>query len=158
MNSTLLPIVAMVATLVGTLGGVLISGLFNARQANANRVASRCDNDRRDAILALAALATALADHRRAMWLREDRRLSGRPYAAERAASHETRSAVTAPLALVCILRPSLAPLAKEAAQATYDLRDAADPQVLAELRRSSLLAADRLLVAASLETAGGAA
>lgn len=41
-------------------------------------------------------LVAALADHRRAMWLREEARLAGGDWREARAASHATRAAITA--------------------------------------------------------------
>ncbi|QTZ90052.1 hypothetical protein [Streptomyces auratus] len=42
-------------------------------------------------------LVAALADHRRAMWLREEARPAGGDRHQARAASHATRAAITAP-------------------------------------------------------------
>ncbi|MCE0446869.1 hypothetical protein LT493_26515 [Streptomyces tricolor] len=62
--------------------------------------------------VALGELVAALGDHRRALWHREDLVLNGagaEVVEAARAASHATRSAVTAPLVAVSVLEPALA-------------------------------------------------
>jgi hypothetical protein len=151
MTSVLWP--ALLAV-VGTLSGCVVTGVLAARSARAARDAARGDAQRRDMLQAVVSLASALADHRRAMWVREDARLSGADWAPAREASHVTRSAVTAPLTAVCILAPSLASLAQQAAQATYALRGAATDQALADLRHEALRASDRLVEAAQAELA----
>jgi hypothetical protein len=100
-------------------------------------------------VAALTELVTALANHRRAMLIREECRLTSTDadtWAAERAASHETRAAVTAPLVRFSVLAPDLAGVAKEAEQATYALRAAADPEVLQTRRTLAVEASDRLV------------
>jgi hypothetical protein len=144
---------SMVAVL-GTLGGVLVTGLVQGRLARTARQESRYDARRSEALTAVTALVAALSDHRRAMWLREDLRLTGA--AAEtveqvRAASHATRSAITAPLVTVRILTPTLAAVAQHAAQATYALREATDHATLTALRDEALCTADRLIESAGL-------
>ncbi|MGV9504769.1 hypothetical protein [Streptomyces tendae] len=70
-------------------------------------------------------LVTALADHRRAMWVREDLHLKGEDWTEVRAESHATRSAVTAPLLRVSLVLPFLAQPAQDASRAVYGLREA---------------------------------
>jgi hypothetical protein len=151
MTSVLWPAVLAV---VGTLAGCVVTGALAARSARVAREAARGDAQRKDVLHAVASLVAALADHRRAMWVREDTRLSGADWAAAREASHVTRSAVTAPLTMVCILAPSLASLARQAAQATDALRGAATGEALAQLRCEALRASDRLFDAAQTELA----
>jgi hypothetical protein len=139
---------------VGTLSGCVVTGVLAARSARSARDAARGDARRRDVLQAVVSLTCAVADHRRAMWVREDLRLSGADWASAREASHVTRSAVTAPLTAVCILAPSLVSLAREAAQVAYALRGAATVEALADLRRQALRASDRLVAAAQAELA----
>ncbi|MFD4848818.1 protein kilB, partial [Streptomyces sp. NPDC058425] len=95
------------------------------------------------------ALAEALADHRRAMWTREDLRLRGQDWTDARVASHATRSAITGPLLRVRLALPALAPQAQAAADAAYALR-AADTEVdLRARRQAAIAAADTFVTAA---------
>ena len=97
-----------VVAVIGTLAGTLVANVVQAWTARTARRETR----RNDAVTAVAALAAALADHRRAMWVLENRQLTGADQdavAEAQAANHETRSALTAPLVLVKILTPSLA-------------------------------------------------
>lgn len=139
---------ASVITLVATLSGGLLTGMVQARVARA----ARRDTRQADAITAVASLVAALADHRRAMWVVEDLRLSGadtQTVAEARATSHTTRSAVTAPLVAVRILVPALAQPAQHATRATFAMHAAPDSATLAALRSSALEASDRLVEAA---------
>jgi len=140
---------AAILAVVGTLLGVLVTGSLQNRAAAAERRAAHTAEQR----AAVAALAAALADHRRAMWLREDARLSGAPAAdvAElRATSHATRSAVTAPEAAAVMLAPQLRPAVTAAVKATYALRGAPDADTLAARRAAAVSAADDMLTAAA--------
>jgi hypothetical protein len=85
--------------------------------------------------------------------VKEDLRLSGadeQAVVAARDAGHVTRSAITAPLATVCILIPALADAAEAAVQAAYAMRNAADHDVLEQLRAASVAAEKQLRLAAS--------
>ncbi|MFI1499867.1 hypothetical protein [Streptomyces platensis] len=86
-------------------------------------------------------LVAALADHRRAMWLREEARLAGGDWRKACAASHATRAAVTAPAVRVTVLLPSLA-------DATYAVRKAAGHAAL-DTARARANAAEGLVTAA---------
>ncbi|MYW16752.1 protein kilB [Streptomyces sp. SID2955] len=131
-------VIAVVGTLLGSMTTYLV------QQRGTDRAALR-----RDRLSAVTAVATALADHRRAMWVREDLRLSGAEaatYEAARAESHTTRSALTAPLTVLAILAPALAAVAQEAATATYDLRGAETAQALNDARESAIAACEHLI------------
>ncbi|GGY07250.1 protein kilB [Streptomyces minutiscleroticus] len=141
-----------VIAVVGTLLGGALTALFQSRSARtayrADRAARRADDLR----AALGALVAAIGDHRRSMWHREHLRLTGASdddLVAARAASHATRSAVTAPLVSVAILEPDLAGAARHAAQSAFDMRDAADLNALVELRANAIAATDALVDAA---------
>jgi hypothetical protein len=141
-----------VIAVVGTLCGGLSAGLLQVRSARTARRETRREEHFRQALAAVSALAAALADHRRAMWVLEHHRLTSAPrevIAHDRDASHTTRSAVTGPLVQVGILLPALSGLARDAAQASYALRDAPDLDTLATLRVAALHAVDRLVEAA---------
>ncbi|MGW9436138.1 hypothetical protein [Streptomyces sp. NPDC055607] len=78
----------------------------------------------------MTALASALAAHRRAQFVREELRLAGADEThleAARAELHATRAAIETPRVLVAILLPALAPAADAAAQASHALRGAPD-------------------------------
>ncbi|WKX73836.1 protein kilB [Streptomyces sp. XD-27] len=137
-----------VIAVAGTLLGGALTGLLQFRGERAARAERRAEALR----LALGELVAALGDHRRAMWHREDLRLNGasqEALQAARAASHVTRSAVTAPLVSVSVLEPSLAEPARKAALAALEIRDVADRTVLAARREAAIAATDDLVAAA---------
>ncbi|WP_406347932.1 protein kilB [Streptomyces sp. NBC_00144] len=141
--------IASLIAVLGTLLGSITAYLLQQRTARTDRAEARAETGRRDRISAVTAVVVALADHRRAMWVREDLRLSGADdsaYQAARSESHTTRSALTAPLTTVAILAPELAGPATDAARATYALRSAPDAATLAVLRTEAMTAADRLI------------
>lgn len=135
-------------TLIAVLGTLAGVGITSGYQARAARTA-RTDTRRAEGLAAVTALVEALADHRRAMWLREDLRLSGQDWTEARTESHATRSAITAPLLRVQLLMPELADAAREAAAATYALRDAENRDMLRYHREAAILTTDALVAAA---------
>ncbi|MEU7733265.1 protein kilB [Streptomyces griseus] len=142
-----------VIAVLGTLLGSVTAYMLQQRTARTDRADVRRQEERRDRIAAVTALTVALADHRRSMWVREDLRLSGASdadYQAARAASHNTRSALTAPLTTLAILAPDLAGVAKDAAGATYALRNTENRELLDSYRRAAIEAADELVRAAA--------
>ncbi|MEU8764969.1 protein kilB [Streptomyces hydrogenans] len=144
---------ATVIAVLGTLLGAVVAGVIQHRTARAGRDAVRTDQRTARELDAVTALASAVAAHRRAMAVREDLRLTGDApdaYAAARAESHATRSAIEAPRVLVSILVPALAPAADEAAKASYALRGARDLDTLAARREAAIAAADRFTAAAA--------
>lgn len=147
-----------VVAVAGTLLGGVVAAWAHARFAESARREGR-DEQRREAMLAaVVELVAALGDHRRAMWRREQLRLSGGAGEAREAARSEsraTRSAVTAPLTMVCMLAPQVAGEARQAAEAALRLRDAGDMEALAALRRGAIEATDRLVAAVSAEVNG---
>ncbi|MEV6807333.1 protein kilB [Streptomyces sp. NPDC051132] len=137
---------ASLIAVMGTLLGSMATYLVQQRGAERSTL-------RRDRLAAVTALTVALADHRRAMWVREDSRLSGADaaaYEAARAESHATRSALTAPLTTLAILAPRLADVAQDAAAATYRLRGAESPRALNDAREAAITACERLVREAS--------
>ncbi|MFI2079797.1 protein kilB [Streptomyces rubiginosohelvolus] len=146
-----------VIAVLGTLLGSVTAYLLQQRTARTDRADVRRHEERRERIAAVTALVAALADHRRAMWVREDLRLSGvaeADYQAARVTSHNTRSALTAPLTTLAILAPDLAVAAHAAADATYALRGAENRELLDFYRRSAIEATDDLVRAAASATA----
>ncbi|MEU3702548.1 protein kilB [Streptomyces anulatus] len=142
-----------VIAVLGTLLGSVTAYMLQQRTARTDRADVRRHEERRDRIAAVTALTVALADHRRSMWVREDLRLSGASdadYQAARAASHNTRSALTAPLTTLAILAPDLAGVAQEAAGATYALRNTENRELLDFYREAAIEAADDLVRAAA--------
>ncbi|WP_098017309.1 protein kilB [Streptomyces sp. b62] len=138
---------------LGTLLGSVTAYMLQQRTARKDRAEVRGYEERRDRIAAVTALTVALADHRRSMWVREDLRLSGASdadYQAARAASHNTRSALTAPLTTLAILAPDLAGVAQDAVGATYALRNTENRELLDSYRRAAIEAADDLVRAAA--------
>lgn len=145
----------MLTTLIavlGTLLGTALAYLLQQRGLRMDRAETRAEDRRRERLTAVTDLVSALAAHRRAMWVREDLRLAGDQdgYIAARAESHTTRAAITAPLTLVSVLAPDMAQAAADAAAATYALRGAPDAEALAALRRGAITASDRLIASAS--------
>ncbi len=137
-----------IIAVAGTLLGGTLAGLLQVRMERAARADRRAEALR----VALGELVAALGDHRRAMWHREELRLKGLSQEAvdkARAASHATRSAVTAPLVAVSVLEPSLAEPARQAMLAAFALRDAPDHENLASQREAAISATDALVAAA---------
>ncbi|MFF8500330.1 protein kilB [Streptomyces anulatus] len=142
-----------VIAVLGTLLGSVTAYMLQQRTARTDRADVRRHEERWDRIAAVTALTVALADHRRSMWVREDLRLSGASdadYQAARAASHNTRSALTAPLTTLAILAPDLAGVAQDAVGATYALRNTENRELLDSYRRAAIEAADDLVRAAA--------
>ncbi|WP_260195687.1 protein kilB [Actinophytocola gossypii] len=142
-----------VIAVAGTLAGGLVPVLVQARTARRERRENRREARGTDVLAAVTALVSALADHRRAMWVLEDRRLSGadaQAVADARATSHVTRSAVTAPWTTVSILAPALADAARAAARATFAMHDAPTLVELETRRQAALDGSDRLVSAAA--------
>ncbi|MFE7347544.1 protein kilB [Streptomyces fimicarius] len=140
---------AIIAVL-GTLAGALLTGTLAHLSQRAQRVAAEATARRAEALAAVTDLGAALADHRRTMWVREDLRLRGEDWAAARAASHTTRSAITAPLLRVSILLPALTPAAQTAADAACGLRAAADDAALRAARQHAVDTAAALVTVAA--------
>lgn len=142
-----------VIAVLGTLAGCLLTGGVQARVARIERRETRWETRRTAALDAVTALVAALADHRRARFVVEERRLSGADtHSVEqaRAIAHATRSAVTVPLTTVSILTPALADLTQEATQATYAMRHVPDHAALETLRANAVATSDRLIEAAA--------
>ncbi|MFJ2884303.1 protein kilB [Streptomyces sp. NPDC087272] len=135
-------------TLIAVLGTLAGVGITNGYQHRAAR-AARADSRRTEGLTALTTLVEALADHRRAMWVREDLRLRGEDWTAARTESHRTRSAITGPLLKVQLLMPTLATAAQTATAAAYALRGHDDETHLAASREAAIRASDDLVAAA---------
>ncbi|GAA3015195.1 protein kilB [Streptomyces fulvorobeus] len=129
---------------LGTLAGVGITSAHQTRAARTARQQALCT----EGLAAVTALAEALADHRRAMWVREDLRLRGEDWTCARTESHATRAAITGPLLQVQLLMPAVATAAQAAAQAAYALRSADGHTILAARREAAIKAADDLVAA----------
>ncbi|MEU9396906.1 hypothetical protein AB0D86_43815 [Streptomyces sp. NPDC048324] len=78
---------AIVAVL-GTLAGSLLTGALQHYSQRAARQAEAAEDRRNEGLAAVAHLAAALADHRRAVWVREDLRLRQEDWTDARAESH----------------------------------------------------------------------
>jgi hypothetical protein len=144
MNAVWTSLIAVLGTLAG--GG--LTATVQGRLARANRREAR----RADALAAVTQLAAALANHRRAMWVVEDRRLSGASKQAvdeAQTARHDTRAAIEIPLHTVTILVPALAQPAEEATQATFAMRNAPDRDALTTLRQAAKDTHGRFVAAA---------
>ncbi|WEH34466.1 protein kilB [Streptomyces sp. AM 4-1-1] len=140
------------AAVVAVVGTVLGAGVVGVQQYYAAR-SQRREALRGRALTALSELSTALADHRRAMWMREDLRLAGAipaDVAAAREASHVTRSAVTAPQVALTVLLPTLRLDIDAAVRAAYEMRGAMNAEVLASRREEAVSAADALTAMAA--------
>lgn len=141
-----------VIAVVGTLAGSLVTALLQRRALRLQADITRQDKATADRLTAVTTFAAALADHRRAMWLREHLRLNAAPgqqTAEARTASHATRSALTAPHLAVSLLLPTLQAPATRAVEATYALRNAAHLDQLTALRAEALAAMDAFTDAA---------
>ncbi|MFI7291549.1 protein kilB [Streptomyces anulatus] len=113
----------VVIAVLGTLARSFLTGALQHFAQRAQRAAEELTARRTAGLDAVAGLSAALADHRRAMAMREEIRLAGGDWNTARTESHVTRSAVTGPLLRVRLLLPELA----DAAQNAYDMRTADD-------------------------------
>lgn len=145
-----------VIAVLGTLLGAVVSGLFQHLAAGRTEKVARTEQLRRDRLEAVTALATAISDHRAAMWARGDAVLKNDP--ADRARdlktrSHATRSAVTRPLIALRlhITDPAVRQAADAMVAATYAMRDAyATTDDLTQARETALVAHDQFVDAAA--------
>jgi len=142
-------ITALIAV-AGTLAGSLLTGLLQYALQRADRREEAAAISISDGLAAIEELVQALEDHRRAMWVREELRIAGKDWSQAREESHRTRDAITGPLLRVQLLLPDLAPTAKAAAQAAYNMREAAGPGVLDCARQVATLKSEELVEAAS--------
>jgi hypothetical protein len=144
-------VITAIIAVLGTLAGSLLTGTLQHYSQRAALRAAAENTRKREILDAIADLVTALADHRRAMWVREDLRLKGADWSEARAESHRTRSALTAPLLRVQLLLPEVAAEARAAASATYALRGASESGEtgLASRRDHAIHATDELVTAA---------
>lgn len=138
-----------VIAVLGTLAGGVLMAWATARTARTARRETRRDTHRREALDAVTALATAVANHRRAMLILEEVKLSGKDPAEARDEKNQTRAAITAPLFQVSVLAPALTTAAEEAVQATYVMRNVPDEATLRALHEEAKAAANRLTAAA---------
>jgi len=140
---------AAIVAVLGTLAGAVLTGTLAHLSQRAQRTADADTARRTEGLAAVTDLVTALTDHRRAMWVREDLRLRGEDWTQARTESHATRSAITAPLLRVQLLLPALVPAAQAAARATYGLRGADGHTLLAGARERAIAKTDALVDAA---------
>ncbi|MEU2874414.1 hypothetical protein ABZ769_35350 [Streptomyces olivoreticuli] len=138
-----------VIAVLGTLLGSIVSGLFQHKSADRTERVARGQELRRDQLEAVTALATAISDHRRAMWMRGDAKLKGGTQARIeelRGESHMTRSAVTRPLVALRILvtDQTVRAAADRMVTVTYAMRNAYESTaVLTEAREAAKVAHD---------------
>ena len=139
-----------IVAVLGTLSGALLTGTLSHLSQRAQRRATESAARRTEGLAAVTELVSALADHRRAMWVREDLRLRGQEWSEARAESHATRSAITAPLLRVQLLLPAVASAAQTAAHAVYELRGVETQDDLTAARERAIICADVVVTAAA--------
>ncbi|WP_431983159.1 hypothetical protein [Streptomyces qinglanensis] len=145
----LVTLVTASLAIVGTLLGSIVSGRFQERAAERSVRVSHGEAIRRDRLEAVTALACAVSDHRRAMWMCGDAVLKqdgSERIEALRGESHMTRSAVTRPLVALRVLIEDQAvrTAADEMVTLTYALRDAyATTEALTAAREAAKVAYD---------------
>ncbi|MFI1169857.1 hypothetical protein ACH4UM_41575 [Streptomyces sp. NPDC020801] len=142
-------LVTAALAIVATLLGAIVSGRFQERAAERGVRASHGEAIRRDRLKAVTALACAISDHRRAMWMRGDavlKEAGTERIEALRGESHMTRSAVTRPLVALRVLIEDQAvrAAADHMVTLTYAMRDAyATTQELTAAREAAKVAHD---------------
>lgn len=147
---------ATIIAIVGTLLGAAVSGLIQHKSAGQTLKANRGEQQRRDQLAAMTDLASAISDHRTAMWMRGDAKLAGADAGRVtelRGKSHVTRSAVTRPLVSLRILvtDPAVRAAADEMVTLTYAMRQADTSETeLTEARAAAMNAHDRFVDAAA--------
>ncbi|MFJ5143265.1 hypothetical protein [Streptomyces sp. NPDC088707] len=145
----LVTLVTAALAIVGTLLGSIVSGRFQERAAERSVRVTHGEAIRRDRLEAVTALACAVSDHRRAMWMRGDavlKQAGSERIEALRGESHMTRSAVTRPLVALRVLIEDQAvrAAADEMVTLTYALRDAyASTEALTAAREAAKVAHD---------------
>lgn len=149
-----------IIAVVGTLLGATVAGIIQHRADRTARTAQTEDARRERVVTAITDLATAVSNHRRAMWALRDAQLTGQSEERVRALldeSHRTRADITGPAVQVRLLARSsdIRAAAHEAVQSTYRMRDAADLDVLETQRATALDAHDQFveIAARSLES-----
>ncbi|MDX3170296.1 hypothetical protein PV736_31745 [Streptomyces scabiei] len=149
-------LVTAALAIVATLLGAIVSGRFQERAAERSVRASHGEAIRRDRLEAVTALACAISDHRRAMWMRGDavlKQAGTERIEALRGESHMTRSAVTRPLVALRVLIEDQAvrAAADEMITLTYAMRDAyATGEQLTAAREAAKVAHDQFVDAAA--------
>ncbi|MFD9044600.1 hypothetical protein [Streptomyces bottropensis] len=149
-------LVTAALAIVATLLGAIVSGRFQERAAERSVRASHGEAIRRDRLEAVTALACAISDHRRAMWMRGDavlKQAGTERIEALRGESHMTRSAVTRPLVALRVLIEDQAvrAAADEMITLTYAMRDAyATSEQLTAAREAAKVAHDQFVDAAA--------
>ncbi|WP_075694073.1 hypothetical protein [Streptomyces acidiscabies] len=152
----LVTLVTAALAIVATLLGAIVSGRFQERAAERGVRASHGEAIRRDRLEAVTALACAISDHRRAMWMRGDavlKEAGTERIEALRGESHMTRSAVTRPLVALRVLIEDQAvrAAADHMVTLTYAMRDAyATTQELTAAREAAKVAHDTFVDAAA--------
>ncbi|MFD9289561.1 hypothetical protein ACFWBV_14980 [Streptomyces sp. NPDC060030] len=152
----LVTFVTAALAIVGTLLGSIVSGRFQERAAERSVRVTHGEAIRRDQLEAVTALASAVSDHRQAMWKRADAALAGASadvVASLREASHQTRAAVTRPhVALrVLITDPAVREAADQLISLTYGMRQPyATVEDLSAVREAAKDAEDAFVDAAA--------
>lgn len=137
----------------GTLSAGAIGSWWQSRIARRDRRDTRQDGLRKELLTAVNDLVVALNDHRRAMWVAEDKRLTGAdPHVVTdaRTITHATRSAVSRPLTTVQVLATALGAHAVDAADAAFAMHNSESLEVLENRRQSARDAVDALVLAAA--------
>lgn len=135
--------------ILGTLAGSLMTGSIQYLTQRSQRAADTAAARRAEHLAAVTELATALTDHRQAMWTRETLRLQGEDWTQARTETRRTRSAITNPLLRVQLLLPETATTARAAVTATYRMREADSQTALTDLREHAIRQTDTFVTAA---------
>lgn len=140
---------------IGTLSGALATGVLQHRATARKDREERRERRRNEAMDAVAALAEAISNHRRAMWVAMDARLADADpdtAASLRDAAHATRARVTAPAVRLHLLitDPEVRRLADAAVTSTYAIREADTAYDLDARRRAALDAHDAFVSSAA--------
>lgn len=149
-------VVTAVLAVVATLLGAIVSGCFQERAAERSVRASHGEAVRRDRLEAVTALACAVSDHRRAMWMRGDAVLKGagaERIEALRGEGHLTRGAVTRPLVALRVLIEDQAvrAAAERMITLTYAMREAyGSTEELTAAREAAMVAHDQFVDSAA--------
>lgn len=145
-----------IIAVVGTLAGAMVTAVLQQRGTVSERANAEAERRRAERLDAVTALAVALSDHRRAMWLVGEARVQGgavERLVELRADSHKTRALCTAPAVQVRLLVGDAATreAAAEAVRATYAMRNAQTLADLEQARAEALVAHDAMVDAAAL-------
>lgn len=151
----LITILTTAIAVIGTLAGATLNSRSQARAAREQRFEIHINDHIKEVRAAVASLVAVLDKHRGVMWTHEQSRLLGTTRQADSETTTASRATISEPLTQLCLLAPQLATVAREAADATYELRESPTIKELDIRREKAKQAVIRLTDAAASHLRG---